>query len=1690
MHPGALPHMNQMTPMHHIDSIPFDAHMQRNTIEAQQYQMQMLYEFHQQFGTNLKQRKPKNQPERAEFIDGSHSMHQMAFAQQGMPAMSPPGFPNPAMQHLPQQRFPFGSELSQQHQARMMNMHGVRPGNMPPGMMPAQMPNPFQNPRLPHLGNNSRMCMPGIFNEENAMYMQGPISPSFPRMRHPTARSKQKRTRSADHVIVKTTCSPIQHVLRESDTRSMSASNLLSVAAKAQLANQRQHEAMSRMPHLASQLLQLPSEELAKLLQAQQNRHLPGASNSTHTGKPPNTGSGELLKEQISTKDTDTLKEEPTSSSNKQLGDQEQSSTSEQGKESMESGPVIHDNKSSSEEPSVDNNAGALSDERNTAKVDINVENAEQNKEAVVPVNPQSSDLEAKSPIQCLKSAVNNIESLSQTTPKKPPEANAQSPSPKNIVNPLLPKKDTESDSPKEQQTAPKPDSAEGATSEEIQKKLQMEQEYYLAMIRNPQSVAGNVQQPQQGNPHFDMMYGMPRMPIPPGQMVPQMPHIEEFLPVGYPQAPWGGLQNPAFAMQEIEMDIAAGGPSKKRRRKGKNQRSVSADSLAAQGNIFPQHMPQMVPFTNPQQPALEQMLLRNPHMNPHLNNPVHVNQMHGYGVAPNMIEMVQPPFPEQHPQPNMPIPPIEQQNVNSLPVIVQSALEEAPMRNVLPPLQQQRQYVKSSGPKKVKDMLADLRNSNQSSSVGPDMSTRDGAASVQNKDESQVVSVSITSALPGELKHPPTTTVSSIKEALSSQLFSPGSSLMPTSSGEIHEGITVPFVVHTDSVPESITCTSAAACTTKESKDMCLLQSDVSFKENSSQENEGNQAECIHKSDERTFPLEETSLISDKAADFDSAPAIQKVSNCSQNTTPGVESHTSGREDEAKNVILEIIEEVSRSDLQDSNSAQVCNSSSLKLSGNVGMTSTDEQEAATTLLSMTDQCVESFVVDRTEPSEFTVQEHEQRVTPELENVEAVEMRTACSEMESSEEVVKMSDDSENHKESVEPESSETITKTSESVESCVDSVAIEQRESSPIDTKTTCKEELTELHCALSIERPESSSVLCSDTAVADTQSTTAYDSVIVSDGESGIAHEKTARSVESFVPSNSVASEGAPDKEISVSEVSGENNTSIKEDSSEKDTKEASSAVNTEQECNVPDETDCDNTVQSTSQIFPANNEQECEIGKEQECEIENKQEYETGGRLECNAGVDQERECEESVPHQPVPSEECLLSSDELDVDSSHQSNSAATIGDTNTTESQLTTETSEAGETSLCRKVEENVCSDYSNDKTESKCVEENSVERTSVDSSETDLSRKEGCEEDCPEECNTKEKCNVLEHSPCGSTRELCVGRNEEATGENSPQECDVLSSVVTECNANSNNSNHIYQSSHNQLTCMENTENVFRTDGIIQSIKLENLDKDSINNNNTSTEVTDDFVSSPGAPAVLISCENSLQSSLSNSSANSDDAHPQQHDSVDNASSNNHETSENQQSIEQCRTIINENHQPDGEQVQAKSIDQNDAVENNDNQMEELGNNMNQSGALEENDIQSDALENNSNQSDIEVRTSPKVIDRSGDDSPSPEDSSNKEEPTMEHESKIIPVKRLEKEVIIDEKKETKDDSVKDGPSRMALKDSSVNNIQEVVSLTEMAKKPADHCNAASPVLDKPTDNGVMGKWQNIIPSG
>ena len=272
----------------------------------------------------------------------------------------------------------------------------------------------------------------------------------------------------------------------------------------------------------------------------------------------------------------------------------------------------------------------------------------------------------------------------------------------------------------------------EHVLNEEELHRLKMEQQYYHAL-------PGNVQQPLRDGYPVDMMPGVPpRMPVPPGHVVPRMPGIPEIGPMGYPPVPWGGLQNPTFAMHETELDFA---PSKKRKRKAKNQRSVSADGLLAHGGMLPhRQMPQMMPFHSPGQPAMSQMVMRNPHMNPPLHNPLQTNQIHEYTPTPHIPGMVRPPFPDQQlvSGTHMHVPQLEQQNINSLPVIVQSALEDAQLRNILPQLQQQRLYMKSTGPKKVKDMLADLRNSNQTAvtSANSDTSSQDVSAITQTINE------------------------------------------------------------------------------------------------------------------------------------------------------------------------------------------------------------------------------------------------------------------------------------------------------------------------------------------------------------------------------------------------------------------------------------------------------------------------------------------------------------------------------------------------------------------------------------------------------------------------------------------------------------------------------------------------------------------------------------------------------------------------------------------------------------------------------------------------------------------------------------------------------------------------------------------------------------------------------------------
>lgn len=717
MHPGTMPQMNQMNLMHHIDSIPFDAHMQRNTIEAQQHQMRMLYEFHQQFGTNLKQRKTKNQ---GEFFAGNQQMQpqqQMPFPGHGVPAMSPPRFSNPGMPRFPHQRFSFPGEFNQQHPGTMGNLHpgaiprGM-PQGMPQGMMSPTMGNMFPRAQHPHAANNPQMCMPGMFGEDVSMYMTGPTSPSFPRMRHPGVRPKKKRARSADQVKVPTTCSPIQHVLCESDTRSMSASNLLSIAARAQLANKQQQEAVCKMPNLASQLLQLPHEELTKMIKAHQEQAKKESSERSEQS------SINHVINQVEAGPTDNPSENP---------------------ETRKS--IVTDVQESQSEVDGDGEMKHQDDDKKTA------ENPPEGKEYLC--EPQCKDVSVEQEkfhdpgSFKTHSSPSHAKCVSQTS-----ESTVGSPgtlakeiedeSTKNQTMPEEPTKCEKSEEGKDgslEVQSSKPISnhpMEHVLNEEELHRLKMEQQYYHAL-------PGNVQQPLRDGYPVDMMPGVPpRMPVPPGHVVPRMPGIPEMGPMGYPPVPWGGLQNPTFAMHETELDFA---PSKKRKRKAKNQRSVSADGLLSHGGMLPhRQMPQMMPFHSPGQPAMSQMVMRNPHMNPPLHNPLQTNQIHEYTPTPHIPGMVRPPFPDQQlvSATHMHVPQHEQQNINSLPVIVQSALEDAQLRNILPQLQQQRLYMKSTGPKKVKDMLADLRNSNQTAvtSANSDTSSQDVSAITQTISE------------------------------------------------------------------------------------------------------------------------------------------------------------------------------------------------------------------------------------------------------------------------------------------------------------------------------------------------------------------------------------------------------------------------------------------------------------------------------------------------------------------------------------------------------------------------------------------------------------------------------------------------------------------------------------------------------------------------------------------------------------------------------------------------------------------------------------------------------------------------------------------------------------------------------------------------------------------------------------------
>ncbi|XP_041460362.1 uncharacterized protein LOC121411618 [Lytechinus variegatus] len=669
MHPGTMPQMNQMNYMHHIDSIPFDAHMQRNTIEAQQHQMRMLYEFHQQFGTNLKQRKPKNQ---GEFFAGNqHMQQQIPFTGQSVPGMSPPRFAYPGMPRYPRQRFPFPGEFNQQHPGAMRNLHpGVVPRGMPQGMMSPQMGNMFPRPQHSHVANNQQMCMPGMYGEDVSMYVAGPTSPTFPGVLHPGIRPKKKRSRSADQVKVPTTCSPIQHVLCESDTRSMSASNLLSIAAKAQLANKQQQEAVCKMPNLASQLLQLPHEELTKLIKAHQQQ-----AKMESNEKDANS-------EQLSTNPSTSLcHAAPTDNPSENL---EMDKSIVQEPQSIVDG----DGDASHHRETAENEEKESVCKSQCEEISADQEKLQDSEPLTTPSSPSQAKCvsqKSESFDESSRTLASEIEDVTdkQTVSDEPVKCEKSEPNKESSS-------EVQSSNPKSNHPL------EHVMNEEELHRLKMEQEYLHAL-------PGNVQQPLRAGYPVEMIPGMPtRMPVPPGHVVPRMPGIPELGAMGYPPVPWGGLQNPTFAMHETELDFA---PSKKRKRKAKNQRSISADGLFTHsGMVSHQQIPQMIPFHSPDQPAMPQMVVRNPHMNPP-HNPVPPNH-HEYPHT-HIPGMVRPPFPDQQLV-------IEQQNINSLPVIVQSALEDAQLRNMLPQLQQQRLYMKTTGPKKVKDMLADLRNSNQ----------------------------------------------------------------------------------------------------------------------------------------------------------------------------------------------------------------------------------------------------------------------------------------------------------------------------------------------------------------------------------------------------------------------------------------------------------------------------------------------------------------------------------------------------------------------------------------------------------------------------------------------------------------------------------------------------------------------------------------------------------------------------------------------------------------------------------------------------------------------------------------------------------------------------------------------------------------------------------------------------------------
>ncbi|XP_071501598.1 uncharacterized protein [Diadema antillarum] len=749
VHPGTVPHMNQMNPMHHIDSIPFDAHMQRNTIEAQQHQMRMLYEFHQQFGTNLKQRKQRSQSERNDFFAGNMPMHQqMQYPRQGMPGMAVSGFNNPAMACFPHQRFPVGSDFSHN---RMIGPQAMIPGHPQGVMLPR---NPFENPQHPALLNNPRLCMPGMYGDEAAMFLPGPTSPTFPRMRPPARRSKKQRTQSADQLSVPTTCSPIQHVLSESDTRSMSASNLLSVAAKAQLANRQQQEALSKMPHLASQLLQLSPEEMAKFLHIQQNQSFLQTNQHLLPVKPPE--GVHSLEEKVCESKTNSNENEHSATTSCASASQELAESVESVKNASESQPDDQRVGDSSGKGCDDSNSrgdGSADHKSSDSQVSESVElqNLLQNGKRLCCTEGQLQESQSKSSIQCLESAVNSLEKQSQMESEVRTETSQQGDQKTDEKTEVA---DTAADQseichPEDQQNQSKTDSTVQAKPSDAEKeRSQMNKEYYLAMIKNPTPSV------QQSAASYHMMPGVPRLPVMQGQMVPPIPNMAEFIPVGQPPVPWGGLHNPALAVHEMEMDLAPGG-SKKRKRKGKNQRAASFDGLPPQEGLFPQQMPQMMPFPAPQS-SMTQMMM-NPHPNPQFNNPMQANQFHGFGAGPPGVGFMRPPFADQHAMPghNMHVPPIEQQNVHSLPVIVQSALEEAQMRNMLPQLQQQRQYIKSTGPKKVKDMLADLRSSSQGATTNPDSAGGDPPPNTQQNTEPSRMSAITSSSETAEALQP-----------------------------------------------------------------------------------------------------------------------------------------------------------------------------------------------------------------------------------------------------------------------------------------------------------------------------------------------------------------------------------------------------------------------------------------------------------------------------------------------------------------------------------------------------------------------------------------------------------------------------------------------------------------------------------------------------------------------------------------------------------------------------------------------------------------------------------------------------------------------------------------------------------------------------------------------------------------------